>query len=296
MIMESPGLQQIVSDSQTDQDVVVVGTPIQISVSSSPVRRLELDESFADSNASSPDQGDPNVSLQAAMDPHGAVDYTPVKPDDEKYDSDEDPGTERTRYMQTTQKKDFLHGFIDRKDLGPPLQSFNIPEDLSVVSGATAYSRFTGVSMAVQVRRPIGGTTIVRLKDIKRRMGKKVELFSDASMLGFDRKLWEGKLFKKYPLDFSVGFKKNLGPWINTNYNKKGKSLSFVVKNKASPFQLNSLIGFIEGKAPPFHYLTIFRKGRVFEEVYNITGLQDFREYLRNELTSTPQIHIKITW
>jgi len=218
---------------------------------------------------------------------------TPAPPDDEKYDSDED----RPRFMQTTQKKEFLHGFIDRKNLGPALLSFNIPADLSsVVSGVTAYSGVTGVSMAVQVRRPIGRTTIVRLKDIKRRMGEKVELFSDASMLGFDRKLWEGKLFKKFPLDFSVGFKRNLGPWINTNYNKKGRSLSFIVKNKASPFQLNSLIGFIEGKAPPFHYLTISRKGRVFEEVYNITGLQDFREYLRNELTSTPQIHIKITW
>ena len=110
MIMESPGLQQIVSDSQTDQDVVVIGTPIQISVSSSPVRRLELDESFADSNASSPDQGDPNVSLQAAMAPHGSVPHllvvdpeisvdtdmvsdrapeTPAPPDDEKYADDE---------------------------------------------------------------------------------------------------------------------------------------------------------------------------------------------------------------
>ncbi len=236
MIMESPGLQQIARDTQTDQERFV-GTPIQIPVSTPP-RRLDLDESFADSNASSPDQGDPNVSLQAAMAPHGVVPYvlvdpeisvepdmvgdrahvTPAPPDDEKYDSDED----RPRFMQTTQKKEFLHGFIDRKNLGPALLSFNIPADLSsVVSGVTAYSGVTGVSMAVQVRRPIGRTTIVRLKDIKRRMGEKVELFSDASMLGFDRKLWEGKLFKKFPLDFSVGFKRNLGPWINTNYKRE---------------------------------------------------------------------------
>ena len=127
-------------------------------------------------------------------------------------------------------------------------------------------------------------------------MGEKVELFSDSSMLGFDRKHWEGKLFKKYPLDFSIGFKKNLGPWITTNHNKNGKSLSFIVKNKVSQFQLNSLIGFIEGKCPPFHYLTIFRKGTVFEEVYNIMGLFDFSSYMKNELISVPSIHIKITW
>jgi len=151
-------------------------------------------------------------------------------------------------------------------------------------------------SMMARYRQPIGRATIVQLKQIKRRMGAKVELFSDASMLGFDRKHWETKLFKKHPLDFSEGFKKNLGAHIKTNLNKKKNSLSFIARRKATPYQLNALIGYIEGKTPPFHYLTIFRKAKVFEEVYNLISLQDLRVYIENELLSTSSIHIKITW
>ena len=127
-------------------------------------------------------------------------------------------------------------------------------------------------------------------------MGDKVELFSDESMLGFNRLDWHRKLFEKFPLDFSKGFKKHLGPFIKTNFNKKKKELSFIIRNKVSAHQLNSLIGFLEGKCPPFHYLTEYRKAKVFEQIYNLLGLQDFREYMRNELLSVPSLHIKIAW
>ena len=154
----------------------------------------------------------------------------------------------------------------------------------------------TGFSIFARHRQPIGRATIIKLKQIKQRMGEKVELFSDASMLGFDRKHWEKKLFQKFPLDFSEGFKKNLGSFIKTNLNKNKKSLSFVARKKATAYQLNALIGFIEGRTPPFHYLTVYRKAKVFEQVYNLTGLQDLRIYIENELLSTPSIHVKITW
>jgi len=93
-------------------------------------------------------------------------------------------------------------------------------------------------------------------------MGTKVELFSDDSMLGFDRKHWETKLFKKHPLDFSVGFKKNLGTYIKTNLNKNKKSLSFIARRKATPYQLNALIGYIEGKTPPLSLFNNFQESQ----------------------------------
>ena len=101
---------------------------------------------------------------------------------------------------------------------------------------------------------------------------------------------------KKFPLDFSEGFKKNLGLYIKTNLDKKKNELSFLVRKKVSPFQLNSLIGYIEGKTPPFHYTTTFRHAKVYEEVYNLVSLQDLRVYIENELLTTPAIRMKITW
>ena len=92
------------------------------------------------------------------------------------------------------------------------------------------------------------------------------------------------------------GFKKNLGSFIKTNVSKNKKSLSFIARTKATDYQLNALIGFIEGRTPPFHYLTVYRKAKVFEQIYNLTGLQDLRFYIENELRSTPSIHVKITW
>jgi len=310
MVIASPGLQQIVNDTQTDQDITI-GTPVQIPASSQPVE-LGMDD-ISSVATPLPDQ---NVSLQAAMSAHGPVHPhviidpgisdpamigTPA-PDDEKYSDDPtgehtpDQPTPDTTYLQSTGLRDQFLGM--RHDYGeaPADLFFRDDASMSAYSVRSGYTRASDWSMRARYRQPIGRATIVRLKDIKRRMGEKVELFSDASMLGFDRKHWESKLFKKYPLDFSIGFKKNLGPWITTNHNKNGKSLSFIVKNKVSQFQLNSLIGFIEGKCPPFHYLTIFRKGTVFEEVYNIMGLFDFSSYMKNELISVPSIHMKITW
>jgi len=154
----------------------------------------------------------------------------------------------------------------------------------------------TNLSTRARYRQPIGRVTIVRLNEIKRRMGDKVELFSDDSMLGFNRKQWEGKMFRKFPLDFSDGFKQNLGPFIKTNVHKNKNEITFIVKKKVTAYQLNALIGFLEGKCPPFHYITIYRKARDYEEVYNITGFQEFLIYIKNELMSAPQLHIKIAW
>lgn len=143
---------------------------------------------------------------------------------------------------------------------------------------------------------PMEGRTIVRLRDIKRRMGAKVDLFSDASVLGFDRKHWESKLYKKFPIDFSEGFKQQLGPWIKTSHNKRKRELVFIAKKKATTHQVNSLIAIVESKLPPYHQVTSYIKRKVWEELYNINSLYDLHGYLVEELKLVHQVHMKLTW
>ena len=85
---------------------------------------------------------------------------------------------------------------------------------------------------------PIPGYTIVRLNEIKRRMGTKVDLFDDSQSFGFNRKHWEKKLYEKFPIDFSEGFKQHLGSFIKTNFDDRKREFQFVVRRKATMFPL----------------------------------------------------------
>ena len=222
--LASPGLNTVVAEDQSVLNSLKseAGRPVQVSQRASPVPfpNLPFAEQLLDAEG---DEKEPEPSPS----PRGSETGTML-------------GNQRmNQYIRDQQFKRF----------GPNMPRFEYaPTDLQ----STAPSQW---SMMARYRQPIGRATIVQLKQIKRRMGAKVELFSDASMLGFDRKEWEKKLFQKHPLDFSEGFKKNLGTYVKTNLNKNKKSLSFIARRKATPYQLNALIGYIEGKTPPFHYL-----------------------------------------
>ena len=140
-------------------------------------------------------------------------------------------------------------------------------------SAASLRTRFTFGTGRAQYDFPIARGTVVHLNEIKRRMGKKVDLFDDAQSLGFNRKHWEKQLYKKFPIDFSEGFKQHLGSFIKTNYHDRKREFMFVVRRKATPFQINSLIAVIESRTPPFHHINSFIKRKVWEEVYNLSSL-----------------------
>ena len=127
-------------------------------------------------------------------------------------------------------------------------------------------------------------------------MGAKVDLFDDDQMLGFNRKHWEKKLYEKFPIDFSEGFKRHLGTFIKTNYNIKKREFIFVVNRKATAVQLNSLIAVIESKVPPMHQVNTYIKRKVWEEVYNINSLFGLHSYVHQEIKMVPKVHMKLNW
>ena len=158
-------------------------------------------------------------------------------------------------------------------------------------------SRYTFGTGRAQMDFPIPGYTIVRLNEIKRRMGKKVDLFDDSQAFGFNRKHWEKKLFKKFPIDFSEGFKQHLGSFIKTSFDDRKREFQFVVRRKATMFQINSLIAVIESKPPPpFHHVDSFIKRKVWEEVYNLSSLYGLQSFITNSIKDSPKIHMKLTW
>ena len=170
---------------------------------------------------------------------------------------------------------------------------------MSLGSNVTRYSRqtdATGWSRMAVMNEPIPGETIVQLRDIKRRMGEHVDLFHDAQILGFDRKHWETKLYEKFPIDFSEGFRQHLGSWIKTSFNEKKREFIFVARQKATVMQINSLIAVVEAKTPPFHYIDSYIKRKVWEEVYNLNSLHGLHSFITEELKSVPKVHMKLTW
>ena len=128
-------------------------------------------------------------------------------------------------------------------------------------------------------------------------MGDERELFTDESMLGFNKKNWEKMLYKKFPIDSLVGFKKNIGNFIKTNFNKKTSAHDFTVKRIATNYQINSLIAYIEGLSPSFHYLQIFIKNkRGYEEIINLKSFDDLNRYINDYLQTRPKLHLRITF
>ena len=182
---------------------------------------------------------------------------------------------------------------------GGPLTSFDVSSVTSTLSDQTMRTvgtRRSAWSMRAHYERPIDRGIIIKLKDLKRQMGEKVELFNDTQLLGFDKPHWEKRVYEKFPIDLSKGFKKSLGTYIKTSYDKPGKKVLIKIYRRATAFQLNSLIGYLEGKCPPFNYMTLYRFGKVFEEVYNVGGFQDFLHFIQNQLHSSPSVYLKLQW
>jgi hypothetical protein len=160
-----------------------------------------------------------------------------------------------------------------------------------------ASTHISNLSMRAVVNRNIPRATIIRLKDIKEKMGDERELFTDESMLGFNKKQWETALYKKYPIDSTIGFKKNVGQFIKTNFNKKTKQHDFIIRKLATNFQINSLIGYIEGACPSFHYLEISIKNkRGYEQIFNLSSFDDLKRYIKNHLQTQVKIHLRVTF
>jgi hypothetical protein len=167
----------------------------------------------------------------------------------------------------------------------------------SVGSFGTRWTAYTGVSRIARVDQPIPRATVISLKTIRKNMGDKAELFKDKSLYGFDTGMWKENLIKKFPIDMSAGFKKRIGRHIKTSYDKKRKMIQLRIFRKATEPQVNSLIGYLEGKCPPFHYLMVEIKGRkVWEQVYGLSSWQDLAEYIRNIKIGQVKTLMKVSW
>ena len=210
-VLESPGLRNIADESASVMDSIRanMGSPRPVSARASPVifrledEKVEADESEAESQQTESDFSDmfSDTSSQRTY--------------------------RETEYLEATNLQARLRGIRDIRKFTPHI----LLHGFDVASMApTMRTSATLWSTRARHKQPIGNATIIRLKDIKRRMGDKVELFSDESLLGFNRRDWHRKLFEKFPLDFSIGFKKHLGPFIKTNFNKKKKELSFIIR------------------------------------------------------------------
>ena len=166
----------------------------------------------------------------------------------------------------------------------------------TVATGMTAVTHASLYSTMAVKEMPIPHQTIIRLYDMKRRMGEKRDLFHDAQIVGFDKYKWEQELVKRFPIDLSEGFKQNLGSSVKTNYSKQNRNFEFRLQQRVTMLQLNSLIGIIESKCPSMHHITTYIKRKVWEELYNINSLHDLKNYILVEIQNIKQLHIRLTW
>ena len=196
---------------------------------------------------------------------------------------------QRTAIMLAARQRRFNQR---RESFGGRRGSIGGWSDVSAISSG----RMSTWSLAPMVDQPIPGQVIVRLNEIKRRMGEKKDLFDDASVLGYDRKKWETMLYQKFPIDFAAGMKKHLGNFIKTSFDRKNKKFEFTVRKKASDQQKNALIAVLESRCPPFRYIQKFIKRRKWEELYNVNSLMGLLSFITNTLKTTGKVHIKLTW
>jgi len=239
------------------------------------------------------------ASLPAIVQPSFGATSAPLSPiallgspdSDEKVDESMISGVSTQQTTESDVMQDFYANM--RRNMYPEehLTSWDVQTVASYRTSATGFA-----SMQAQVNRPIPTRTIVSLKEIKQKMGKRAELFSTNSMYGFDRERWKTSLQKKFPIDMSAGFKKLIGPNIKTAYDRKLKSITFSFRRKATPSQINSLIGYVESLVPPFNELRIERKRRVWEEIYDIKSIQDLTEYIQRVKNDVARTFMKISW
>ena len=151
--------------------------------------------------------------------------------------------------------------------------------------------------MAGHYEMPITGVTIISLKNLKAKMGAEQELFTDESMLGFDKSKWERDLFEKYPIHQHPGVFKELGRWVKLKHSKQNRQIVVQISKKLTSFQLDKLISFCESNCPLFEFVVceIKRKKR-FEAILNLRDWMDLREFIYNTLLSSRQIYLLLKW
>ena len=203
---------------------------------------------------------------------------------------------------------DFSPGFPDRirgfRGSGVPgwatesvyLEGFDDPSPSVSATDSDAGTRVSRWSTRARFERPIPEATRVSLHEMQRVMGKRVVNFDQREMLGFHRKHWETMLYKKHHIDASAGTKQYLGNWIKTVLNKKKRFFRCSVQNKASVFQIEALISQIEGKCPPFEFLTIQIKRKHYETLSHIKSFDSLRGFIITSLYTQRMIHLNIIW
>ena len=186
--------------------------------------------------------------------------------------------------------------------MGSPLTGFDARTMMSgytMRTGVTGrYTMRTGASgwtTAAIYEREIPRAAIVRLKDIKRKQGEIAEEFDEREIYGFNKRKWEAKMYNKYHIDASEGTKHYLGSWIKTVFNRRKRFFRFTVRNKATDFQISALISQIEGKCPPFDYVTVQVHRKKYENLA-VTTLDSLKSFITTELISRPDVTINIIW
>ena len=102
-------------------------------------------------------------------------------------------------------------------------------------------------------------------------------------------------MYNKYHIDASEGTKHYLGSWIKTVFNRRKRFFRFTVRNKATDFQISALISQIEGKCPPFDYVTVQVHRKKYENLA-VTTLDSLKSFITTELISRPDVTINIIW
>jgi hypothetical protein len=155
----------------------------------------------------------------------------------------------------------------------------------------------TGDSMRVQYQQPIPERTIVRLNELRRKMGDKAELFTDESMIGFNKRVWEKKLFRQAPIRFEPGQHKDLGSWIQTKFSKKHRQIIVTIQRKYTSYQLDKLIYMLETSCPLFKFLKIeANRRKKFELIPGLSDWMELREFIVNLMKDLNRIMLRISW
>ena len=181
-----------------------------------------------------------------------------------------------------------------------PLKSFNIPtpSTISPPGSVTSHAtKFTGVSMMAHYAMPLDSVTVVRLKDIKERMGARVDLYDDRQLFGLDMNEFKHRVMKRQPIDSKPGSKYHIGPLIKTSHDKKKRIFYFSVKRKASVKQIKSLLSYIQATIPAFRHLKFFIKNRKeYLQLTNVSSFDELYEFLLEVKKRKRLSEFKLTW
>ena len=186
--------------------------------------------------------------------------------------------------------------FKNMRKFGPPPSTLRMRRRSGSISSALS-TPMSQASMKAYRNRPIQSRTLISLKKIREKMGDQQELFTDESMIGFNKRKWKSVLFKKAPIHFHDGLKTDLGRWIKASYSQKSRNIMVIVNAKASEIQLNKLIYYLETTAPLFRVCQcLIKTRRAYEQITELYGWQGLRDYIESFLIGRKNMNFKVEW